>query len=110
LVRRAVEEAEKELIAAGVPCSPIMTFEDMQRHPHYQAREVFTEWDDPERGHVKGYNFVPKFTQHPQQMWRPAPGFGEDNRDILAELGYTAEEVQTLVETKTIVLPQPKPA
>jgi L-carnitine CoA-transferase len=107
---RTVEEAEKELIAAGVPCSPIMTFEDMQRHPHYQAREVFTEWDDPERGHVKGYNFVPKFTQHPQQMWRPAPGFGEDNRDILAELGYTAEEVQTLVETKTIVLPQPKPA
>jgi len=104
------DEAERTLIAAGVSCSQVMGYEDMLVHPHYKERQVFTEWDDSQRGHIKGINFIPKFTQHPQQLWRPMPAFGADNIDILDELGYSQEEVQKLAESKAIIIPQPEAA
>ncbi|MDI6696342.1 MAG: CoA transferase [Anaerolineales bacterium] len=107
---RTVEQAEKELIEAGVPCSPIMSYEDMLHHPHYKARDVIIEWDDPERGHVKGLGFLPKFTKHPQRLWRGMPPTGADNLDVLSELGYKPEEIEKLAESKAIVMPTPKPA
>lgn len=103
---RTVEEAEKELIAAGVPCSPILNYEDMQKHPHYQAREVFMEWDNDEHGRVKGFGFVPRFARNPGKLWRGMPRAGTDNLDILEELGFSPEQVQALAEAKAISLPK----
>lgn len=105
---RTADQAERELNVAGVPCSPVMDYEHMQDHPHYQARQVFTEWEDPERGRVKGMTFIPKFTRHPQQMWRGTPSFGEDNQDILSELGFSLEEIRKLADSDVIVNPKPK--
>jgi L-carnitine CoA-transferase len=102
---RTAEDAEKELVAAGVPVSQIMNYEAAVNHPHYQAREVFTEWDDPEKGPVKGVGFIPKFTRRPGQVWRGAPAFNTDTQDILDELGYSEDEVRELVEKRAIANP-----
>jgi len=45
---RTAEEAERGLVATGVPCSQVLNYGDAVNHPHYQARHVFMEWDDPE--------------------------------------------------------------
>lgn len=100
---RTVEEVERELSAIGVPVSPVMTYEMAEKHPHYQAREVFTEWEGVDGEKIKGVNIIPKFKKAPGMIWRGAPKYGMDNDDILAELGYTGDEIQNLYEEKIIV-------
>jgi len=38
---------------SDVPCSTINNLQLAENNPHYIAREVFTEWDDPQYGKVK---------------------------------------------------------
>lgn len=79
-----------------IPCQRVYGLEDCEADPHWKAREVFTEWDDPAVGHVKGLGLTHKFKNDPGQIWRGAPLFGTDNEDILSELGYTPEEIKSL--------------
>ena len=48
----------------------------------------------PCSGHVKGLGLLSKFKNNPSQIWRGAPLFGMDNRDIMRDLGYTDEQIQ----------------
>jgi len=100
---RTSEELEKELLELGVPCSPVLSYEDAFKHPHYQAREVVMEWDDLDRGkRVKGLSPVPRFKNNPSQIWRGFSTFGVDNEDILGELGYEQDGVTGLYTNKIL--------
>lgn len=100
---KTAEEAEKELLEAGVSCSMIMNYEMASKNPHYQAREVFVEWEEPV-GHQKlrGVGVMPKFKNNPGKVWRGLPSVGMDNEDILLDLGYTQEQIQALYESGAI--------
>lgn len=100
---KTVEEAEDELIDAGVPCSAIMDYAMAVNHPHYQAREVFIEWDTMDGKRIKGINVFPKFKNNPGKVWRAMPGIGMDNDEILSDLGLSAEEIQELYQKQVIV-------
>ena len=82
------------MMAAQIPNQRVYELEDCAADPQWQARETITEWDDPMLGHVKGLGFTSKFKRNPSELWRGAPLFGMDNRDILRDLGYTDEQVQ----------------
>jgi L-carnitine CoA-transferase len=105
---RTAEECEAEFNAAGVPCSPILDYEAAVNHPHYKARSDFMEWDDADRGHVKGVSPIPKFKKNPQQIWRGCPPFGEDVEDIMGELGYTTDEIAAFDQKGVIKKAVPK--
>lgn len=92
------EEVDKIFMESGVPCSIILNVEMAEKNSHYIAREVFTEWEDPQYGKVKGVNILPKFKDAPGQIWRGAPLYGQDNSDVLKEFGYSQEEVDALYE------------
>lgn len=89
-----VDEVEAAMMAAQIPNQRVYELEDCAADPQWQARETLTEWDDPMLGHVKGLGFTSKFKRNPSELWRGAPLFGMDNRDILRDLGYTDEQVQ----------------
>ena len=40
----------------------------------------------------------PKFTKHPGQIVRGGAKYDADTADVMAELGYTPEEVEALYE------------
>jgi L-carnitine CoA-transferase len=65
-----------------------------EKHPHYQARKVYAEWEDPSYGKVKGANVLPRLKNYPNQIWRGAPLYGQDNSDLLKEFGYTPEQIE----------------
>mgnify|MGYP001782410364 CR=1 FL=1 len=90
---RTSEEAEAAFVAAGLPCSRILSHEDMLEHPHYLARESITRWPRVGGGEIIGQNVTPKFKNRPGRIWRGCPTVGMDNDDILAELGCTQEEI-----------------
>lgn len=97
-VEHTAVEVEEELCALGVPCSRIMDYEMAAEHPHYIARETFTEWEAVDGRKLKGVNTMPKIANHPQQIWRGCPTPGMDTDDILLDHGFDAEEIKALHE------------
>jgi len=94
---RTREELEHLGEAHDVAINRVLDIADIARDPHYRAREMFLEWDDPVAGRVKGAGVAPKFSNTPGGVWRGAPWLGQDNERVLSGLlGYAREEVARL--------------
>lgn len=96
VAERTMPEVEKAMIDAQIPCQRVYDLEDCLNDPHWNARGTIMEWDDPMMGYIKGLGLINKFKNNPSEIWRGAPLFGMDNRDILRDLGYSEEEVDDL--------------
>lgn len=93
----AAEFAEA-MAKVGIPCSVVMNYDMMEKHPHYLARNTWIEWDTVDGRKVKGVTSVPRFANQPSQIWRGCPSQGMDNDDILDDLGFSKEEVAEFYE------------
>lgn len=100
VAEHTMEEVEAIMNENQIPCQRVYELEDCINDPHWQARETITEWEDPMMGHVKGLGLINKFKNNPSKIWRGAPLFGMDNKDILRDLGYSDEEIQELYDKK----------
>jgi len=90
-------EAEEIGRAQDIAITRVYDIAGIARDPHYRAREMFLEWDDPVAGRVKGAGIAPKFEKTPGRVWRGAPWLGQDNHEILERvLGYREERIRTL--------------
>jgi len=90
-----------ELEALGrehdVAISRVFDIADIARDPHYRAREMFVEWEDPVAGRVKGAGVAPKFSETPGGVWRGAPWLGQDSVSVLGGLlGYSPKRIDEL--------------
>ncbi len=95
--RRTREELERLGREHDVAITRIMNIEDIARDPHYQARGMFLEWDDPVAGRVKGAGVAPRFSATPGGVWRGAPWLGQDNDQVLTDiLHYSPEKIAEL--------------
>lgn len=100
---RTAQQVNDEFNALKIPCSVIMTYEMMANNSHYQARGTLTSWYDPIKDReLKGVNCIPFFKNNPSQIFRGGPVYGADNEDILAELGYDAEQISAMYEGEVI--------
>jgi len=100
---RSVADVVRIMNEAQVPCSPIMSSQDMAEDPQYAARQMHVEWDDPQVGRVKGIGIVPKFSLTPGRVSRGSVGIGHDNRRIYGDLlGLTPQEIERLAADRVI--------
>lgn len=100
IAQHTAEEVEDTLAAARIPCSRLMDYASAIDHPHYQARDVFVEWTASDRAtRIPGVKVVPDVAHFPGQVWRGAPTVGQDNDDIMAELGISEQSVRELYAT-----------
>ena len=83
-----------ELMKGGVPSGAVLEVPDVMEHPHTRHRGMVWEKD--------GYRNV----GNPVKLSRTPPGvrskpkkFGTDTRAVLAEVGYSAAEIDRLVAT-----------
>jgi len=95
---RTIAEAEKELNAHHITAIGVNTYAQMIEHPHVIARENIIEWDGIEGEKVKGLSIAPRLKNYPAEIWRRPAHYGEDNEDVLAELGYTPEQISALYD------------
>lgn len=100
---RTYDEIEADSKKFSVPISIMMEYTDMLENPHYQARESICEYYSDYMGfNVKAPAPEPKLTKNPGMIWRGGVGHGEDNEEILKELGYSDAEIQKMHEQGTI--------
>ena len=87
------EELSKTLMDNGVPAGPVLTVPEVMEAPHTLHRDMTVEID----GFRTTGNPV-KMSRTPAQPARKKPPkFGEETRAILAEAGYSAEEIDAMI-------------
>jgi crotonobetainyl-CoA:carnitine CoA-transferase CaiB-like acyl-CoA transferase len=96
LITRQAAEWIELLTAAGVPCGPVLTRNQVIRHPQVAALGLVVETEHPQAGRVRQTRPAARFSCTPAQIRRGAPEFGEHTHEVLAELGYSAAEIAAL--------------
>jgi crotonobetainyl-CoA:carnitine CoA-transferase CaiB-like acyl-CoA transferase len=84
------------LNAGGVPCGRVMGLAEMFADPQVVDQEMVLTQEHPGHGTVKMLGFPVKFAEAPCRLRRPTPEIGGDSNAVLAELGYTSEEIAAL--------------
>ena len=80
---------------AGVTGSPVYDASDIMEDPHVQGREVLVELPDDETETALHHNIHPRLSETPGAFRRPAPRLGEHTEELLAEAGYSDDEIST---------------
>ncbi|MBT6094270.1 MAG: CoA transferase [Rhodospirillaceae bacterium] len=98
-----LDEAEAVLDRAKVPAARIYTVEDIFNDPHYAAREMLVEVEDPELGPVTVAGVVPKLSGTPGRIRWAGHDIGADTADVLAqELKLDSAEMERLARAGAI--------
>ena len=95
-----VEDAEKKLEDAGVPCMRVKTLVELAtKDPQIQAREMISRVPQPFIGPMMMYGCPLKLSETPGCIRGYAPFLGEHNREILQKmLGRSDESIEKLYQ------------
>lgn len=80
-----------------VPHAPVLTRREMIRHPQVAANELVVEYDHPVAGPLRQTRRPMRFDGSSDEAPKPAPALGEHTRAALADIGYSAAEIDTLM-------------
>src|SRR5215510_9223344 len=101
LKTRTTEQWLQRLEAAGVPCAPVLTRQQVIAHPQIAASGILLESDHPTAGRLRQTRTAARF-EAPTRVRRGAPRLGEHNRDILCELGFASAAIDALKQAGVI--------
>ncbi|TAL84600.1 MAG: CoA transferase [Candidimonas sp.] len=90
------------LEAAETPFSKIYTIEDIEKDPHFIARQSIIRLPDPDYGSLPAPCVVPRIVGRQMPTPRTGPAVGEHNAEIYAELGLGAVDLAQLRNEKVI--------
>jgi crotonobetainyl-CoA:carnitine CoA-transferase CaiB-like acyl-CoA transferase len=87
---------------AEVTIGPIYDTAQILEDPHFIEREVVADYPDPEMDALPMHHVVPRLGGTPGALRTPAPGLGEHNRSVLAEIGIGEARYAELVTSGVV--------
>ncbi len=88
--------------AEDVPYSRVNLREDIADDPQVQAMQALWTYDHPKAGDVRTPRPPAQFSDTPSNIHAHTPSLGEHNSETLAELGFTAAEIESLTAAGVI--------
>jgi crotonobetainyl-CoA:carnitine CoA-transferase CaiB-like acyl-CoA transferase len=92
----------KELNAAGVPCGPIYSIDQMFEDAQVQHLGIAQDVPNAEGRHIRLVGQPVTLLRTPSKMVARPPEFGEQTDEVLAEFGFTADEIGALKQNKVV--------
>ena len=98
VVTRTATTAEwvERLNEGGVPSGPVYSFDQTFADPQVRHIGMAAPVDHPTRGPIELVGQPVRFHRTPWRLRTACPEMGEQTDAILADLGYTADEIETL--------------
>ena len=78
-------------------CGPLFTVDELYADEHFRGRDFFTALDHPDLGRVEAPGRAVLMRATPWAITRPAPRLGQHTREVLAEAGLAAAEIDALI-------------
>ncbi len=93
---RTRHEWERILKEEGCIFTPIQTPQEVTSDPQALANRYFIEAPHPNWGNTKVVGFPWDFSETPAAWQREAPSLGQHTDEVLKEIGYRNEEIESL--------------
>src|SRR5512145_710217 len=94
-------EAMDILNEYDIPCGPILSMKEIAYEPALRATGTVVEVDHPTRGKYLTVGNPIKMSDSPTEVKR-SPLLGEHTEEVLAQLGYSKDQIAELREAKVI--------
>lgn len=94
--QRTIAEVLASMERADVPAGRAYTARDIAEDVHYREREMILSASLDDGSTIEVPGIIPKLSETPGSVRRPAPRLGEHTCDVLAELGTPDETRQQL--------------
>ncbi len=96
---RRLSKAELTATLGGrIPFGPVMNIAEIERDPHFAARQMIVEVEQPGAAPIRIAGVPVKMTRTPGGVHARAPLLGEHTRAQLRRAGLTEAEIQTLID------------
>jgi formyl-CoA transferase/CoA:oxalate CoA-transferase len=91
-----------KLQQAGIPCGRINTVSQALADPHAAARDMIRTLDHPAAGEFRTLGIPFRFSATPASIRRPPPMLSQHTDEVLAGLGYSANEIEALKRDRVV--------
>jgi crotonobetainyl-CoA:carnitine CoA-transferase CaiB-like acyl-CoA transferase len=99
---RTVAEWVEAFRVAGAPVAPVNFPEEMSDDPQVAAEGLMVELEHALTGRQRLVGPVIEMSATPPEVRRASPTVGQHSREVLAEWGLAAGEVETLVASGVV--------
>jgi len=99
---RSSGEWAELLKSAGVPAVPIVRRNDLPQQPAIVENGIIATAQHPTKGPIRMFDVPVRLSETPGSIRKTAPTMGEDTDALLAEIGYSPQQIQALREKKVV--------
>jgi len=96
------DEILPRLLANDVPCAPVRSRFELLQDDQVRENHILEEFESEQFGKVRMPRAAAQFDRTPAKVRTLAPILGADNASILAELGYSADDIARFQNSKVV--------
>src|SRR6201995_1780898 len=100
--KKSTETWVREFNAAGVPCGPIYSIDQVFEDEQVQHLRIAQDVPNAENRHIRLVGQPVTLSRTPSKMVARPPEFGEQTAEVLAEFGFGADEIAALKTAKVV--------